>query len=436
MMFVTAESVTVASPQTKAIVRFNRESFKSYLNLDGLSEIEALSSGSQKLVAFIDEMKSNGLIEYLSQRGPAFNIPRIRANFERLDNAAKGVILNPPGLPTININEHCKFKCPHCYNDTNQNRVTEMDAESIISKVLEPLAKMGGANVMWSGGDPVLSKNKTLYLTRIASSLGMSVATQAAEHSAEFIRKFAAAGGRGIQFSIYSSPDRPDIDDKFRGRKGSWEMTYKNIVDARAAGLSVFINMVLFPENTEEFEETADFVYGLGVDTFRATIPVPTGRAAENVRSLGFDIDQLKELTTKALQLRDRYSSDMRVLTDISECGNPVAMPYSLCNAGMTYAHVAGYHVYPCNFMMDETFSLGSIRDRPFDEIWRFSPKLEPFRTVSPVHEKCRKCTKRQSFETECTDCKAVMWMRYGAFLNAETPICETRQVFSNQVLS
>jgi len=80
---------------------------------------------------------------------------------------------------------------------------------------------------MWSGGDPVLTSDKAICMTGVASGLGMSVATQAAEYSKEyqaagyskeFLREFVAAGGRGVPFSLYSSPTHPEIDDSLKNR--------------------------------------------------------------------------------------------------------------------------------------------------------------------------------------------------------------------------
>lgn len=425
MMMKEDDSVIVVDPRSKAIVRFTEKCFRSLLDLDGMRLEDAASVKSQSFQAFLAAMMRNGLVERATATTHAYNVAGIRAALDGACEQPGRAILNPPALPTVNINEICAFKCPHCYNDTNRHGVSEMDTEVIVKNVLIPLAGMGCANVMWSGGDPVLTKDKTVYCTKVASSLGMSVATQAAEFSGLFLEEFARAGGRGIQVSLYSSPRHPEIDDNFRGRAGSWQMAVHNIVDARRNGLAVFINMVLFPDNVAELIETAEFAYGLGVDTFRTTIPVMIGRAAQNPSGLELSERQINELLATALALRDRYSSRMTVVTDISERGNPMAIPYSFCSAGMTYMHVAGYTVFPCNFMMDERFCLGSISDQTIDQIWRRSPNVEDFRTTERVAGRCASCPKRESAGGACTDCKAVMWMRYDSFLNCRTVPCE-----------
>lgn len=429
MIIKENKTITVVNPRTKAIVCFSERSFRSLLDLDGMGVDEAAAVRSGPFQGFLAAMERNGLIERSVPESRAYNVPQMKVLLDKASGHRGRVILNPPALPTVNVNETCFFKCPHCYNNTNRHKAAEMDEDTIVRNVILPLAEMGCANVMWSGGDPVLTKGKTIHCTRVASSLGISVATQAAEFSQEFINEFAAAGGKGMQVSLYSSPRHPEIDDRFRHRSGSWQMAVNNVVEARKKGLAVFINMVLFPANADELTETADFAYELGVDIFRTTIPVITGRAVQNRPLLTLDNGQIRALLATALALRDRYSSRMDVVTDISECGNPAALPYSFCSAGMTYIHIAGYKAFPCNFMMDDRFCLGSIRNDSVDKIWRSSDKLREFRTTRQIDSRCVPCTRREAADQGCTDCKAVMWMRYGAFLNPQTMPCRGRDV-------
>lgn len=428
------KTVTVVNPRTKAIVRFSERSFQSLLDLDGMSIAEAAAVRSEEFRGFLAAMERHGLIERAVLGSGAYNVSRMKIFLDKARNHRGRVILNPPALPTVNMNETCFFKCPHCYNDTNRHKASEMPEDMIIRNVILPLADMGCANVMWSGGDPVLTRSKTIHCTRVASSLGMSVATQAAEFSQEFISEFAAAGGKGMQVSLYSSPRHPEIDDRFRHRPGSWQMAVNNVVEARRKGLAVFINMVLFPDNVDELIDTADFAYELGVDIFRTTLPVITGRAVQNRPLLSMDNDRIRALLATALALRDRYSSRMDIVTDISECGNPSTVPYSFCSAGMTYVHIAEYKAFPCNFMMDDRFCLGSIRNATLDKIWRSADKLQDFRTTERIDSRCIPCTRREAPDQGCTDCKAVMWMRYGAFLNPQTMPCRGCDVSVNSL--
>lgn len=430
MMLKEQDGIVVVNPRNKAILRFTNKSFLSLLDLDGIKmqDIDTFDSGS--FHEFLGVLLHNGILERLTSRGSAYDVTHIRKLLANMPDGQNGIILNPPVLPTININETCKFRCPHCYNNTNHNMASEMDTEIIINNIIKPLANIGCTSLMWSGGDPVLSKDKTINCTKVASSLGIKVATQAAEFSPIFLREFVAAGGRGIQFSIFSSPSHPEIDDKFKGRVGSWDITYKNIVESRMLGLSVFINMILFPDNMDEFEETAEFVYDLGVDTFRITIPVITGQAIHNKSLLDLTDQQIKNLLIRAVALNETYDSRMNILNDVSGCGDPMHIPYSFCSAGMTYIHVAGYKVFPCNFMMDERFYLGSIKNQTIDKIWREALVLRDFRTTERINEICVECNNRETIRDKhtCTDCKAVMWMQYNEFLNPRTVPCNIKK--------
>jgi len=416
--------IVVASPQTKGIIRFNEDSFKSFLDLED-KELSNVTSEVSSFKKFLEALIENRLVEEASTKGPAYKIVRIKAFLDSLPESVKKIILNPPFLPTVNVNERCKCNCPHCYNNTNQNVIQEMDVKTIINNAIKPLANMGCANIMWSGGDPVLTKNKTISLTQAASSLGMSVATQATEFSKDFIEDFVKAGGKGIQFSLFASPSHPEIDDQFRCRQGAWDMSVKNIIEAKKNGLSVFVNMILFRRNMDELEETADFVFDLGVDTFRSSIPVIQGRAKTNKDRLTFSKEEVKKLMIKAIKLKKKYDCKMNVLTDIS-ARTPKETPYSLCSAGLTYLHIAGYNVYPCNFLMEDRFCAGSIHSDTVDKIWRFSSTWQEFRKIEPINEKCISCKKRELFNPICTDCKAMMYMRYGKFFGRETVPCET----------
>jgi radical SAM protein with 4Fe4S-binding SPASM domain len=422
-MLKTRNRIAVADPVTKVIARFSRESFESFLNLDGLrlSDSASFKGASGR---FVETIKNLGLIEETSRTETAYNVKQIKAQIDRCREETSS-ILNPPFRPTLNVNEKCKCACIHCYNNTNQNTFPEMDKATIVRNVLSPLAHTGCSNIMWSGGDPVLSADKTIYLTRKASRLGMTVTTQATEFSEKFLRSFAEAGGKGIQISLFSSPSHPEIDEELRGRPGIWNISVKNILKAKDCGLAVFINMILFPESMDELEKTANFVHDLGVDTFRSSIPVIQGRAIQNKQRLTFRREEINELVDRALRLKAEYKNEMNVLVDISE-RSPKRSHYALCSAGITYLHVAGYNVYPCNFMMEDRFCAGSVLDETIDHIWRCSSVWQEFRALKPINKVCVECENRKSHYPVCTDCRAVMYKRYGSFFSRDGIPCKS----------
>lgn len=424
MMMREGDRIVVVDPRSKSISRFTEQSFEALLSLDGKEWPAQPDNGSTADAAFVKTVSALGLVHRCCPEDRVYVASKIRDVLHETRGIARRTILNPPALPTVNINEQCRFRCWHCYNSRGSTVAPEMTKEVIVENVLKPLARLGCANIMWCGGDPVTTPNKTIDCTAVASDLGISAATQVADFSRAFLGNFAAAGGRGIQVSLYSSPDHPEIDDRFRRQRGSWKMAVENIEEARRNDLAVFVNMVLFPENVRELTRTAEFAYKLGVSTFRTTVPVIVGRARHNERMLTLSNGHMESLLEEAATLQESFSGRMGILTDISERGRPSDLPFSFCSAGMTYMHVAGYDVFPCNFMMDSRFRMGSVRKQGADDIWRESVAVRPFRLTEPLHDKCRKCTRRESAEFLCTDCKAVMWRRYGSYLNPDTVAC------------
>ena len=427
MMVSEGDRVIVVDPRSKSVSVFTRESARTLLGLDCTRWTEGdrcAAARHPELIAFVEETMRLGIIEMGQPANRAYDAAKITGLLDSTTATAQRIVLNPPALPTVNINERCRFSCLHCYNGTKANDTREMTSETIRQRVLPQLASMGCVNVMWCGGDPALTPSRTIGCTEEASALGISAAAQVGEFSKAFLGGFAGAGGKAIQVSLYSSASRPDIDDRFRRRRGSWTMAVRNIEEARRVGLSVFVNMVLFPENAGELAQTAELAYEMGASTFRTTFSVITGAATQHRSELEFSREETERLMDEAVSLRSAFSNRMGVVTDSSERGKLSNSPYSFCSAGMTYLHIAGGKVYPCNFMMVDAFCMGNIMEEELDQIWRYSSAAAPFRSVAPLSPQCVRCEKRESTELACTDCKAVMWERYGTFLNADAPAC------------
>lgn len=414
--------VVLVDPRSKGVFHLDDNSLRALLTADSMP-VDTLRNHDQ-VTHVIDAAYQVGVLEERDAGASAYNARVILARLEQAIDADYYGILNPPALPTVNITESCGFACPHCYNSGDQPKRSDMEAGFIIAHVLGPLAELGCKNVVWTGGDPVLVPDRVLACTEAAVSLGISVATQAAEVSEDFIHAFAQAGGQGIQFTLVSTPSQAHIHDKFRGRQGNCIRTVEGIRHSKALGLSVFVNMPLYPGNITQLEATTTLLQELNVDTFRTTLAAPIGRARDNRSLLEFSDDRIQDILRRCASLDEQYGDHINIMTDVSRVSERHASPYSFCNAGMTYLHVADHHVYPCNFMMQDEFCLGSLHEFGLESIWQDSPRLRPFRQVSPIHEDCIGCTTRRGTELVCTDCKAVMWMRHGAFLSSHVVPC------------
>ena len=70
---------------------------------------------------------------------------------------------HPPRIH-LRVNNRCRFKCNHCQGKSNEG----VCADDALDPILDALALLGPLQIMWCGGEPLLSPRLAEYVTSMA----------------------------------------------------------------------------------------------------------------------------------------------------------------------------------------------------------------------------------------------------------------------------
>jgi len=149
----------------------------------------------------------------------------------RLSNLLRSVVEQKPSrvldgsIAIWNFTNRCNLSCLHCYSKADLDAVDTLDTQTILD-TLPKLKKSGVKFIIFSGGEPLTRKDlfdiankcKELGIITYLSTNGLYVKKS---NALKILETFDYVG-----ISIDGSPD---VHDKFRGLKGSFEESMKAV---------------------------------------------------------------------------------------------------------------------------------------------------------------------------------------------------------------
>jgi radical SAM protein with 4Fe4S-binding SPASM domain len=304
--------------------------------------------------------------------------------------------LPPPVSVFWELTWRCNLRCIHCVVSAGDR---EEDGDEPTTTQLKgiawQLARAGVRSVTYSGGEP-LSRPDFFAIADHVAALGLSaqIATNGLLVTEEVARRLAQLR---IETQITLNASTAASHDAFTGVRGSWEKSVRAIKLLLAAGVQVTVATIATTRSVPDVPAIVDLAAGLGAPVYRLIPFVPGGRGRSH-RELELSPMQMRELT---LQLRDiRSQGRIGVLPlEFEETLDP-APPYPCaadtrigCDGAVGYCTIgATGEVLPCSFFSG--VAADSLRDRPFEWIWRNSRFLNYFRSlnVSDLEGVCVSC--------------------------------------------
>src|SRR4030042_1803986 len=130
-----------------------------------------------------------------------------------------------PSTVAWEITRACALACVHCRAEAQPRRdPRELTTEEGF-RLIDELVEGGGPILVITGGDPLMRPD-LLEFIRYAAERGLRVAlspTATALATRERLQEARDAGGARVQISLDGS--RPELQDVFRGREGSFQTT-------------------------------------------------------------------------------------------------------------------------------------------------------------------------------------------------------------------
>ncbi len=314
-----------------------------------------------------------------------------------------------------NITRNCNLKCVHCYNDSGADKKCDELSTAQAKGVIDDLAGFGVPSVLFSGGEPLMRPDLfDLIEYTVGHGLRAVISTNGTLISADVAQKIQQLG---VSYVGISLDGIGPVNDKFRGVAGAFDRAVKGIRHCKEAGVRVGLRLTLTQRNVQDLEALFDFFETEGIERVCFYHLVPSGRGAAII---GDDLthaecrDAIDRILAKA-----RFFKEIGRETDILTVDNHVDGVYLYLkllaegdsraeevwklltwNGGGLYSSGVGIgcidyegRVHPDQFWWH--YDLGSVRERPFSEIWTDpkEPLLKGLRDrPSHIKGRCRLC--------------------------------------------
>lgn len=338
------------------------------------------------------------------------------------------------------ITRRCNLFCAHCRADALDEEYTgELSTRECLT-LIDQISEVAKPILILTGGEPLMRED--IYeIGRYADSKGFRVVvgTNGTLVTPETARRIKEIPVSRISISI----DFPsaDLQDEFRGKKGSFHEALEGIQNAHDAGMEVQINSTITRLNAKYLPELVELALKLKVAAFHPFLLVPTGRgkglAPQELAPQEYE-EVLRWICHKQQELGDsiffKPTDAPHYQRIIRECGfnpnrghgHPGGFPTSQrgfntntrgCMAGTGFCFISHVgQVQGCGYF---DVSAGNIRQQTFAKVWNDSPLFNQLRDIGNLKGKCGIC----EFKRLCGGCRARAYEATGDYLEAE-PYC------------
>jgi mycofactocin radical SAM maturase len=282
----------------------------------------------------------------------------------------------------------------HCLSDSGQASQDELTHEECLN-LIDQLTAMKVFQVNIGGGEPFMRED---FLDLLSYSHEKSLVTCVSTNGTMVDLSLAKRLSRLKLLYLQVSLDGAtlEVNDAIRG-KGTYAKILYGMDCLATEGVPFSINTVLTRTNFSQLETlrkmASEYDAELRVSRFR-----PSGRGKTSKAFLGPTKDQL-ETFSNWLNEHDLVRTGDSFFCLTSE--NRRRKGLDMCGASkMTCCVSPQGQVYPCAFLQEEPFLVGSLRDRAFRDLWDSSPVFNRFRSLDV--KSCMDCYRFGSCRGGC----------------------------------
>lgn len=343
-------------------------------------------------------------------------------SFETLIFNGQTPTLRAPLVVHLDITFRCNARCIFCYDSSGTGGgVPEMTTQEIES-VIDECIDIDVVQITFGGGEAFIRED-FMEILRHAKKRNLRIyilsnGTLITQQKARELARCMDPRFDMVQISL--DAPRPDVHDKQRGVKGTFEKTMAGIRNLREVGIMPVINTVLTQVNCEYIPEMLSFLVDNGLNSFRLLRLHPLGRG----RDINF-FNRLRLTPEQSESMFEFLEGKRRELigalhiTDDNACIFPMSArairnriaprpgrtPASYaCGAGTSMVSIGpDGSVFPCSYMYEfPELRIGSIKENSLKELWDMDELWELYRKPIEPSGKCRKCDYLYSCKTGC----------------------------------
>jgi MoaA/NifB/PqqE/SkfB family radical SAM enzyme len=183
-----------------------------------------------------------------------------------------------PFIVIWEVTRACSLACRHCRAKANSRRHPLELATEESFRFIEQVERARPTLFIMTGGDPI-RRFDLEDLVRYATDRGLHVSISPSatpEFVSTDLAKFKDAGLQRISLSLDGAS--AETHDRFRGVRGTWNLTMEAIANAALAGIPVQINTTFTRHNLSEFDDFVRLMDEIRPAVWSVFQLVPTGR--------------------------------------------------------------------------------------------------------------------------------------------------------------
>lgn len=313
-----------------------------------------------------------------------------------------------------NITRACNLKCMHCYaRAVYGSSEGELSTEQGFS-LLDDLATFGVPVILFSGGEPLL-RSDLVELARYAVGRGMRavISTNGISINEE---KAMVLKDAGVSYVGISLDGLEEVNDRFRGVKGAFQMALNGIKNCQQAGLKVGLRFTMNKLNVDQVPAVFDLVEKMDIERICFYHLVYSGRGSTLIEQ-DLSHDETRHIVDLIIE-RTRHMYDRGAKREVLTVDNHADGPYVYMrmlrennprssevlellkmNGGNSSGEGIGCVswdglVYADQFWRQHSF--GTVLSRPFSQIWSdlSNPLMAQLRDKKRhITGRCARCT-------------------------------------------
>jgi 12,18-didecarboxysiroheme deacetylase len=287
-----------------------------------------------------------------------------------------------------NCTRVCNLRCVHCYAEaTHRRRESELTTEQGF-ELIDDLASFGVPVLLLSGGEPLLRPD-IVQLVHYASDKGMRVVISTNGTLIDD-RMAAALKDAGVSYVGISLDGLEEVNDRFRGMRGAFQMACNGIKNCQNVALKVGLRFTISRLNADQVPGIFDLVEAMNIERVCFYHLVYAGRGSDLINQgvshhetrqlLDLIIDRTMDLHTRGINKEvltvDNHADGAYLYLRMLREQNPRAaevLELLRMNGGNSSGAGIGCvswdgRVYPDQFWRQHSF--GNVLSRPFSELW------------------------------------------------------------------
>lgn len=203
----------------------------------------------------------------------------------------------------LSADYRCNNRCLGCFSAQAEGSAgPEMTSREIVQEL--DLGRKQGARWLWLGGGEPTLRPDLVGVVRAAKKLGyerIKLQTNGMRLAyPDYVRALADAGATEVNFSIKGATSA--THDRLAQTPGSHELMVKGIAEARAKGLRVEADLLIYRSNVAELPEMVRTYAAQGIERFHLWLFLPMNDADP---ALAGEVARMSEVVPRLVEAMD-----------------------------------------------------------------------------------------------------------------------------------